>query len=199
MVGLGNPEPRYQRTRHNAGQLVVEALAGQLDVRFSAKYAGRFADGRAPSGRVSLLIPTTYMNLSGRSVGPAMGSLGLTPDQVLVVHDEIDLPFGALKGKVGGGHGGHNGLRSIQEALGGGGFPRIRVGVGRPTPEQRMDEAAWVLSQFSEPADEVDRLLAGALTMVHLALDEGIDTAIARVHAREPGARHTPGTETETE
>ena len=190
VVGLGNPEPRYRRTRHNAGQLVVEALAAQLGLRFAAKYAGRYAAGRGPGGPISLLIPTTYMNLSGQAVSPAMGSLQLEPSQVLVVHDEIDLPFGAFRGKVGGGHGGHNGLRSIQASLGGGAFPRIRLGVGRPTPEQRMDEASWVLANFNEPSDEVDRLLGSGLAMVNEALEHGIDAAISRYHAREPGARH---------
>ena len=125
-----------------------------------------------------------------------MGSLQLDPSQVLVVHDEIDLPFGAFRGKVGGGHGGHNGLRSVQASLGNGAFPRIRLGVGRPAPDQRMDEASWVLANFNELGDDVDRLLAGGLAMVNAALEDGIDAAIARYHAREPGARHATSEDT---
>ena len=189
VVGLGNPEPRYRTTRHNAGQMVVESLAERLGVRFGAKYAGRFAEARAPGGPVALLIPTTYMNLSGRSVGPARGSLHIETSQILVVHDELDLPFGSVRGKVGGGHGGHNGLRSIQADVGGGGFPRIRVGIGRPPDDFRGDDAAWVLAPFREAPSDVADVIGRARDMVDVALDIGIDGAIAQFHAREPGAR----------
>lgn len=189
VVGLGNPEPRYRRTRHNAGQMVVEALAERLGLRFSSKYAGRFAQGRSAVAPIALLIPTTYMNLSGRSVGPAAGSLHLTPDRVLVVHDELDLPFGEVRGKLGGGHGGHNGLRSIQEGLGSADFPRVRLGIGRPPADFRGDQADWVLTGFAEPPADVDAMLARGLAMAECAVEEGIDTAIGRFHARPPGAR----------
>lgn len=190
VVGLGNPGPKYAATRHNAGQMVVEELALRLGVtRFADRYAGRWAETRGPGGPVALLIPTTYMNDSGRSVGPAAGSLRITPEQVLVVHDEIDLPFGTVRGKSGGGHGGHNGLRSIDQGLGSRAYARIRIGVGRPGPDFRGDEAAWVLQSFAEPRDEVLALLGAALTMVETALESGIDTAIARHHAAPPGAR----------
>lgn len=135
MVGLGNPGSRYAGTRHNAGQLVVEELARRLDAgRFSDRYAGRFVAARGPGGPVALLVPTTFMNDSGRAVGPAAGSLHLPPERIVVVHDEIDLPFGTVRAKRGGGHGGHNGLRSIIQGVGGPGFARVRVGVGRPDP-----------------------------------------------------------------
>jgi PTH1 family peptidyl-tRNA hydrolase len=190
VVGLGNPGPKYAATRHNAGQMVVEELALRLGVtRFTERYAGRWAETRGPGGPVALLIPTTYMNDSGRSVGPAAGSLRITPEQVLVVHDEIDLPFGTVRGKSGGGHGGHNGLRSIDQGLGSRAYARVRIGVGRPGPDFRGDEAAWVLQAFAEPRDEVLALLGAALALVETALECGIATAIARHHAAAPGAR----------
>ena len=190
VVGLGNPGTRYARTRHNAGQRVVEHLARRLGApRLAARYAGMFADARGPHGPVGLLVPTTFMNESGGSVGPAAGALHAAPVQVLVVHDEIDLPFGEVRGKVGGGHGGHNGLRSVARGLGSTDFLRIRVGVGRPGPGFPGDEAAWVLRAFDEPAAEVDALLARALAMTEAVLEDGMGTAIARFHARPAGER----------
>lgn len=190
VVGLGNPGSRYAATRHNAGQMVVEELARRLGAgRFSDRFAGRYADARGPSGPVSLLVPTTFMNDSGRSVGPAAGSLRLSLDRILVVHDEIDLPFGTVRAKSGGGHGGHNGLRSIVQGVGGPGFVRLRVGVGRPPADFRGDEAAWVLARFSEPKADVDALIARATDMAECILGEGLDAAIARFHALPPGER----------
>jgi PTH1 family peptidyl-tRNA hydrolase len=190
VAGLGNPEPRYAWTRHNAGRLVVEALAGRLGAgRARDRYAGRFAEARGPSGPVGLLIPTTWMNLSGDSVGPAAGALHAAPQQVLVVHDEIDLPFGTVRGKLSGGHGGHNGLRSVIGGLGSGDFPRVRVGVGRPPADFRGDGADWVLTRFTEPREEVEAMVARAADMTEAALAEGMAAAINRFHAGEPGER----------
>lgn len=189
-MGLGNPGPRYAGTRHNAGEMVVAELARRLGAgRLSDRYAGRYGEVRGPAGPLALLVPTTYMNDSGRSVGPAAGSLHAPPSRVLVVHDEIDLPFGTVRGKVGGGHGGHNGLRSIAQGLGDPGFLRVRVGVGRPPAEFRGDGAAWVLARFSEPADEVRALIARAADFAECAVGEGMDAAVARFHAAAPGER----------
>jgi peptidyl-tRNA hydrolase, PTH1 family len=190
VVGLGNPGTRYAGTRHNAGQRVVEALAARLGAgRFAPRYAGRVAEARGPAGPVTLLVPTTFMNDSGRSVGPAAGALRAPPEAVLVVHDEIDLPFGTVRGKVGGGVAGHNGLRAVRAGLGDAGFPRVRIGVGRPPAGFRGDEADWVLMRFAEPASEVEALLGRALDMTETAVREGMDAAIARFHAAEPGSR----------
>ena len=190
VAGLGNPEPRYSGTRHNAGQMVVDLLARRLGVaRFTSKYGGRFADVRGPSGPVALLVPQTFMNASGDAVGPAAGALHAAPERVLVVHDELDLPFGAVRGKVGGGHGGHNGLRSVSARLGGGGYARVRLGIGRPPADFRGDPADWVLMRFTEPREEVDAMVARAADMVELAIAEGMDAAIERFHASEPGER----------
>lgn len=169
---------------------MVEELAKQLGVsRFGARFAGRFAEARGPAGPLGILVPTTYMNLSGQSVGPAAGHLHAAREQVLVVHDDIDLPFGRVQGKSGGGTGGHNGLKSIRDALGGGDFPRVRLGVGRPGPEFRGDQADWVLQAFTEPRDEVIAMLETGIAMVEAVVAEGMDTAIARFHARPPGNR----------
>jgi len=190
VVGLGNPGPRYSETRHNAGQMVVELLAVRLGAgRFATRYGGKLAETRGPAGPLALLIPQTFMNESGDSVGPAAGTLRAAPDQVLVVHDELDLPFGVVRGKLGGGHGGHNGLRSVTRGLGTGGFPRLRVGIGRPPDTFRGDPADWVLSRFSEPRDEVEAVIDRAADMIEVALAEGMPAAIERFHASEPGSR----------
>lgn len=168
----------------------MERLAERLGAgKFKRRFAGRFAEVRGPAGPLALLIPTTYMNLSGESVGPAAGSLKATPAQVLIVHDELDLPFGVVRGKLGGGTAGHNGLRSISAGLGSGDYPRIRIGIGRPPAEFRGDQAAWVLTGFSEASDQVEAMLAEALAMTEVTVADGIDVAIARFHASEPGSR----------
>jgi peptidyl-tRNA hydrolase, PTH1 family len=190
VAGLGNPEPRYAQTRHNAGQRVVELLAERLGAgRFVSRHGGRFAEARGPRGPVALLIPRTYMNASGDSVGPAAGTLRAAPEQVLVIHDEVDLPFGAVRGKLGGGAGGHNGLRSVTRGLGTGDYPRIRLGVGRPPEDFRGDGADWVLMRFTEPSEQVDAMVARAADMAEAALEDGVAAAINRFHASEPGER----------
>lgn len=190
VVGLGNPGAKYARTRHNAGQRVVEELALRLGAgRFAARYAGQYAEARGPHGPLALLVPTTYMNDSGSSVGPAAGTLHAAPEQVLVVHDDIDVPFGEVRGKRGGGHGGHNGLRSIVSGLGSPDFLRVRVGVGRAPAGFRGDEADWVLRAFDEPAGEVEALISAGLAMTEAVIADGMDDAIARFHARPPGER----------
>ena len=190
VVGLGNPGAKYARTRHNAGQRVVEELAVRLGAgRFATRYAGEYAEARGPHGPLALLIPTTYMNDSGSSVGPAAGMLHAAPDQVLVVHDDIDVPFGEVRGKRGGGHGGHNGLRSLVAGLGSPDFLRVRVGVGRAPAGFRGDEADWVLRAFDEPADQVQALIDAGLAMTEAVLADGMEEAIARFHARPAGER----------
>ena len=190
VVGLGNPGAKYARTRHNAGQRVVEELAVRLGAgRFATRYAGEYAEARGPHGPLARLIPTTYMNDSGSSVGPAAGMLHAAPDQVLVVHDDIDVPFGEVRGKRGGGHGGHNGLRSLVAGLGSPDFLRVRVGVGRAPAGFRGDEADWVLRAFDEPADQVQALINAGLAMTEAVLADGMEEAIARFHARPAGER----------
>lgn len=167
IVGLGNPGRRYARTRHNIGEMAATRLIERYDLgKPKNRYRGAFAEGRlGPGGpRVGVLIPETYMNESGNSVGPARGELQVEPDHVVVIHDEIDFPFGRIESKIGGGHGGHNGLRSIKDGLGTADYRRVRVGVGRPDSTDPEIVSAWVLGKFSESAKEVDDLVDEAIS-----------------------------------
>jgi PTH1 family peptidyl-tRNA hydrolase len=165
IVGLGNPGSRYAGTRHNVGFEVASLLASRWDLpRGKDKFKGRFTEGRAfPGGpRVAILLPHTYMNESGSAVSPARGALGVDLDHVLVIHDEIDLPFGRIESRIGGGLAGHNGLKSLKQGLGSPDFRRIRVGVGRPDTTDPEIVSAHVLGRFTEPADEVRELIERA-------------------------------------
>ena len=165
LVGLGNPGQHYARTRHNVGFEVAALLAERWRLpRATKRYAGLYTDGRTGPGgpRVGLLLPQTYMNDAGRSVGPARGALKLPLDRVVVVHDEIDLPFGDVRARLGGGLAGHNGLKSLKHALGGADFRRVRVGVGRPSSTDPDIVAAHVLARFAEPPEQVRELVERA-------------------------------------
>jgi len=165
VVGLGNPGSRYAGTRHNIGFEVANALAASWDLPAARKkFGGLLTEGRAGVGgpRVAVLLPQTYMNDSGGSVGPARGAYKLPLERVLVIHDEIDLPFGEVRTRVGGGLAGHNGLKSLRRHLGGPDFTRVRVGVGRPDTTDPDLVAAYVLGPFREPRAEVELLVAEA-------------------------------------
>ena len=165
MVGLGNPGDRYARTRHNVGFEVAALAAERWGLpRARKRYAGLYTAGRAGPGgpRVGVLLPQTYMNEAGRSAGPARGALGVPLDRVVAVHDEIDLPFGEVRVRLGGGLAGHNGLRSLKEGLGGADFHRVRVGVGRPGSTDPEIVSAHVLSRFGEDDAEVRALVERA-------------------------------------
>ena len=162
---MGNPGDRYARTRHNVGFEVANELGRRWDLpRAKKKYGGLFTEGRTMPGgpRVALLLPQTFMNESGKAVGPARGALGVPLDRVLVIHDEIDLPFGRVETRLGGGLAGHNGLKSLKQELGGPDFRRVRVGVGRPDSTDPEIVSRHVLGRFSEPADEVRALVEDA-------------------------------------
>ena len=175
VVGLGNPGDRYAGTRHNVGFEVVRLAAERWEMpRPTKRYAGLFSHGRTGPGgpRVAALLPHTYMNEAGRSVGPARGALRVPLERIVVAHDEIDLPFGEVRVRQGGGLAGHNGLKSLRRELGGADFHRVRVGVGRPESSDPEIVASYVLSRFSEPnaevralveraADELERLVGG--------------------------------------
>ena len=165
IVGLGNPGERYARTRHNVGFEVAALEAERWSLpRAKKRYAGLYTEGRTGPGgpRVGVLLPQTYMNDAGRSVGPARGALKLDLDRVLVVHDEIDLPFGRIEARVGGGLAGHNGLKSLRSELGSPDFRRLRVGIGRPDSTDPEIVSAWVLGRFAEPKEEVRALVERA-------------------------------------
>jgi PTH1 family peptidyl-tRNA hydrolase len=165
IVGLGNPGERYAGTRHNIGFEVAAALAERWDLgRARKRYAGLISEGRAEPGgpRVAVLLPQTYMNEAGRSAGPARGAFKLPLERVLVIHDEIDLPFGDVRARVGGGLAGHNGLKSLARDLGSPDFARVRVGVGRPDSTDPEVVSAHVLSRFAESPAEVRELIERA-------------------------------------
>jgi peptidyl-tRNA hydrolase, PTH1 family len=165
VIGLGNPGERYARTRHNVGFEVANALAARWELpRAKERYAGLYTEGRTGPGgpRAGVLLPQTYMNEAGRSAGPARGALGVPLDRIVAVHDEIDLPFGEIRTRLGGGVAGHNGLKSLRGGLGGPDFHRVRVGVGRPDSTDPEIVSAHVLGRFSEPEDEVRELIERA-------------------------------------
>ena len=190
VVGLGNPGPQYAGNRHNVGAMVVAQLAGDLGARLSAhRSRAQVAEARlAPSGgrpgeRVVLAVPTSYMNESGGQVTSAVRFFKVEPERLLVVHDELDLPFGDLQLKLGGGEGGHNGLRSISRSLGTRDYSRLRIGIGRPPG--RMDPADFVLKDFSATErKELDLLLVEAADAVELLLERGLEGAQNLVHPR---------------
>jgi peptidyl-tRNA hydrolase, PTH1 family len=166
VVGLGNPGTKYAGTPHNVGFEVADALARRWDLPSAKKkFNGLLTDGRTGPGgpRVAVLLPQTYMNEAGRSVGPARGAFRVEDlDHVLVLHDEIDLPFGEIRTRVGGGLAGHNGLKSLRRELGDPGFTRVRVGVGRPDTTDPEIVSAHVLGKWKQPADEVRALVDAA-------------------------------------
>jgi len=165
LVGLGNPGERYARSRHNAGAEVAHELARRWDLpRARQRFKGQIAEGRTGPGgrRVAVLVPETFMNESGDSVGPARGSLKVPLDRLVVLHDEIDLPFGEIQARQGGGLAGHNGLRSVAGGVGDPGFWRLRIGVGRPDSTDPEIVSSYVLGRFSESKDEVRTLIAAA-------------------------------------
>jgi PTH1 family peptidyl-tRNA hydrolase len=165
LVGLGNPGTKYAATRHNIGFEVAAELSRRWELpKAKPKYRGLITEGRiAPGGpRVAILLPQTYMNESGESVGPARGELRVPLEEVVVVHDEIDLPFGEIRPKLGGGVAGHNGLKSLKQGLGSNDFWRVRVGVGRPDSTDPEIVSAYVLGRFSEPTDAVRELIDDA-------------------------------------
>jgi PTH1 family peptidyl-tRNA hydrolase len=164
-VGLGNPGDRYAGTRHNLGFEIASELSRRWDLpRAKKRYGGQIAEGRTGPGgpRVAVLLPQTFMNESGSAAGPARGELGVPLDHVIALHDEIDLPFGEVRSKLGGGVAGHNGLKSLDQGLGGKDFWRVRAGVGRPDSTDPEVVSSYVLSRFRESDDEVRALIAAA-------------------------------------
>jgi len=187
VAGLGNPGPRYAGTRHNAGFLAADRLAARQGVRLKPKsHQGLYGVGRMSGREIGILLPQTFMNLSGASVGSAYRSLGIAPGDLIVIHDDIDLPFGTLRFKAGGGHGGHNGLRHIIQVLGNGDFIRLRIGVGRPHPGE--EAAHYVLRDFStSERGQLDNVLDRAADAVGAFVEKGLQQAMNEFNVREAG------------
>lgn len=178
IIGLGNPGPSYRSHRHNVGFMVldrVQSISGASEWR--EKYSSLTCKGILAGQAVSLLQPQTFMNLSGTAVQKASTDLRMTTAKMIVVHDELELPFGQVRAKMGGGHAGHNGLRDITAKLGAD-FARIRVGIGRPTVGA-VD--SYVLSAFSrEEQAELPSVIDRAIELIELWLNDGIEAAVAR-------------------
>jgi PTH1 family peptidyl-tRNA hydrolase len=173
IVGLGNPGSEYDGTRHNIGFEVANELSRRWAMpRPKSKYRGLLTEGRTGPGgpRVAILQPQTYMNEAGNSVGPARGAFKVDLDRVLVIHDEIDLPFGEIRTRIGGGLAGHNGLKSLKAGLGSADFARVRIGVGRPPTTDPDRVAAYVLGRFREPKADVQALIDAAADAAERAI-----------------------------
>jgi PTH1 family peptidyl-tRNA hydrolase len=181
LVGLGNPGPRYERTRHNIGFRVAEDAARKLGATLSLESRWNALAGKARE--VAVLLPQGFMNLSGESVGAAARFWKVPPGEIVVVHDEIDLEFGRIQVKQGGGDAGHNGLRSIRQHLGTGETVRLRFGVGRPPPQ--WEGADWVLGRFSSEEEQaLGELIPQAAAAAVAALLDGPLAAANRYNRR---------------
>jgi PTH1 family peptidyl-tRNA hydrolase len=181
IVGLGNPGAQYARTPHNVGFLVAEALIARWGLGKPKKaFAGLYADGRTvgpthPGPRVGVLVPQTFMNESGRSAGPARGALKVELDHVIAVHDELDLKFGDIRTRMGGGLAGHNGLKSLKAGFGSPDFARVRIGIGRPDTTDPEIVSSYVLGRWRQSPAEVAELVDRAADAVERIVD-GRDT-----------------------
>ncbi|HEV3478385.1 MAG TPA: aminoacyl-tRNA hydrolase [Gaiellaceae bacterium] len=174
VAGLGNPGREYEQTRHNLGWLVVDELARRYNGSFRAKFSGQLAEVRLADGKLALLKPETYMNESGRSIAAAARFFKVEPGALLVVHDDVDLEPERLQARLGGGLAGHNGLRSIAQALGTNDFLRLRVGVGRPGRGDRRSVSDYVLSRFDAETD-VEALVGRAADAVEVLAADGLE------------------------
>ncbi|QDG50089.1 aminoacyl-tRNA hydrolase [Persicimonas caeni] len=182
IAGLGNPGSKYARTRHNIGFMALDRLAERHRIALgSEKFDSRFDTGRVGGEMVVLLEPQTYMNRSGKAVQAAASFYDLSPDQIIVVHDEIDLPLGSIRIKRGGGHGGHNGLRDIVNRLSSKDFIRVRLGVGRP---EHGDVTNHVLGAFDrDEQDDVAEVIETACDAVETIISDGVNTAQNRYNS----------------
>ncbi|HXO07015.1 MAG TPA: aminoacyl-tRNA hydrolase [Solirubrobacteraceae bacterium] len=177
VVGLGNPGSEYARSRHNIGFQIANTLIDRWQLpKPKPRYRGLLTEGRTGPGgpRVAVLMPQTFMNDVGTSVGPARGALKTELDHVIVLHDEIDLPFGEIRVRLGGGLAGHNGLKSIKQGLGSADFVRVRAGVGRPPTTDPDLVAAYVLGRFREPASDVQQLVSDAADAAERVVAQGL-------------------------
>jgi PTH1 family peptidyl-tRNA hydrolase len=174
VAGLGNPGREHERDRHNAGWMVLDELARRQEAGWRSKFSGRLAETRVAESRVALLKPETYMNESGRSIAQAVRFFKVDPATLLVVHDDVDLEVGRLQARLGGGLAGHNGLRSIAQALGTPEFQRLRIGIGRPGRGDHRPVADYVLSPF-EPDEDVQAIVSRAAGALETLLAHGLE------------------------
>jgi peptidyl-tRNA hydrolase, PTH1 family len=179
VAGLGNPGREFERTRHNVGWLVLDELARRHGGSWRSKFSGSLAEIRLDGARLALVKPETYMNESGRSVSAAARFFKVSPESLLVVHDDVDLEPGRLQARRGGGLAGHNGLRSLAQHLGSQDFLRLRIGVGRPERGDPRPVKDWVLSPFA-PEEDADALIARSADAVETLVGEGLEATQQR-------------------
>jgi len=179
VVGLGNPGREHEGDRHNVGWMVVDELARRSDARWRGKFSGRLAELRLDGLRLALLKPETFMNDSGRSVAAAARFFKVEPEAILVVHDDVDLEPGRLQARAGGGLAGHNGLRSLAQALGTQDFLRLRIGVGRPGRGDPRSVADYVLSPF-DAEEDAEALVSGSADAVETLARSGVEATQQR-------------------
>ncbi|QIM67808.1 aminoacyl-tRNA hydrolase [Mannheimia granulomatis] len=184
IVGLANPGAKYEETRHNAGEWLINEIARMYNVSLKdeAKYFGKVAKINTPQGEVRLLVPTTFMNLSGKAVGALANFFRIKPEEILVAHDELDLPPGSVKLKQGGGHGGHNGLKDIIAALGNNKeFYRVRIGIGHPGHKDLV--ANYVLGKPAPAEKElINAVVDESSRCIDILLKEGVTKAMNRLN-----------------
>ncbi len=186
VVGLGNPGRKYQETRHNPGFLVVDRLAGRWGIDCSKKQFGSLVgEGRVANDKALLAKPQSYMNRSGHPTRSLLGFYKAETDRLIVVHDEVDLPFERIRLKKGGGHGGHNGLRDLNKHLQDNGYYRVRVGISRPPPD--WDTADYVLSKWTpEEKTDLAQVVDRAADAIEMLMSKGLEAAMNVFHIRYP-------------
>jgi len=186
IVGLGNPEPKYDRTRHNIGFAAIDAIsrAWQINLAENRKYQGEFGEGQQQLTKIRLLKPLTFMNRSGQSIRAVTDWFKLPPTSVLIIYDDMDLPLGKLRLRLSGSAGGHNGMKSAIAHLGNQNFPRLRIGIGKPQNAVAGDEAntiSYVLGQFNaQESAMVTEILSLVVDCVELSLKQGVEQAMNR-------------------
>jgi PTH1 family peptidyl-tRNA hydrolase len=179
VAGLGNPGREHERDRHNAGWMVLDELARRHEAGWRSKFSGQLAEARLGGSRVALLKPETYMNESGRSIAQAVRFFKVDPAALLVVHDDVDLEVGRLQARLGGGLAGHNGLRSIAQALRTQEFLRMRIGVGRPGRGDPRSVADFVLAPFA-PEEDAEEIVTRSANAVESLAAEGLEETQSR-------------------
>jgi len=191
IVGLGNPEPKYDRTRHNIGFNAVDAFAKswQISLSENRKFQGIFGEGNRPRGqKIRLLKPLTYMNLSGQAIRAATDWYKIPPQSVLVVYDDMDLPIGKMRIRLAGSAGGHNGMKSTIAHLGTDKFPRLRIGIGKPQSDpakNEKDTISFVLGKFSsEESQLVEKMLKLVVEAIELSLHQGVEKGMSLYNNR---------------
>ncbi|MBD2184602.1 aminoacyl-tRNA hydrolase [Planktothrix sp. FACHB-1355] len=198
IVGLGNPEPKYEQTRHNIGFTAVDALCRcwQISLSENRKFQALFGEGRSPTGeKIRLIKPLTYMNRSGQAIRSVTDWFKLPPESVLVIYDEMDLPLGKIRLRLSGSAGGHNGMKSAIAHLGTQNFPRLRIGIGKPNvaATQDKDAISHVLGKFSDPETQlISDVLQLVVQSVELSLKQGVEKAMSLYNNRTVGAIDTP-------